>query len=202
MKRTHPAADDGGLHRRTYLTLGAAALGATALSGFSRAQSDGTLRYGYGGAPYLLPIEPTEAAEAEPNDACFDAQPIAQNATVSGTLEDNGVDWYGIDLREGAAVDVVFDREPTAGVTGVVVYGPDCEFRTMRQVGHDGSVRLGLVPRSAGTHYVQVVDVEAGEGAYEVLVEPTDGLADPTPADEDVYGTQDYGEQGFGGVPV
>jgi len=193
------------MDRRTYLVLTGAAAGTAALSGVSPGRvgaTDSNLRYGYGGVPILVPVESTTTDEVEPNDACATADAIASNAAVAGSLEPAGVDWYSIDLAAGDEVDVVFDRVSETGVTGVVAYGPGCAFQTLRQVGTPREIAVTVTAETTGTHYVEIVDVEEGDGDYSMLIEPTDAVTSPTEVDPEEYGEQAYGQYGYGGIPA
>lgn len=223
------------LDRRTYLTLAAAVAGGAATAGCAnlpggadrpRSGEASQLRFGYGGAPLLLLAGSAGAAaasEVEPNDACATATPVRPNETVTGTLDAAEVDWFAVDLAADEAFDVVFDRASASGVTNVAVYGPDCGFLTLRQVGTDREVSVPAHTDGAGTYFVEIVDVEEGDGEYAVRVEPerttatptvtptTTPTASPTPTASDTpsptatavadeYGEQGYGEYGYGGV--
>jgi hypothetical protein len=201
----HPERDEKKetLDRRTYLQIasGAAIVGGMAgCLGNARAQET---RYGYGGERYVLDSTALDAeslnltAESEPNDACIDANPIALDTDISGTLESAGVDWYGFDLAADTAFEVVFDRVPETGVTGVIVYGPDCDFLQLRQVGTTKSVRLAAAAAEAGTYKVQIVDVNSADGEYTVAIDT--GSYDTTTPEDD-YGEAGYGEAGYGGT--
>ncbi|MEF8856365.1 MAG: hypothetical protein V5A44_12830 [Haloarculaceae archaeon] len=222
MKRTPSERDDSenSMDRRSYLALAGAALGATAagcLGGADGPDSDRRLRFGYGGGPYLFAAGSAAlaaaASESEPNDACANAQAVSPDTDVSATLESSGVDWFGVDLAAGEEYEVVYDRAPATGVTSVVLYGPNCAFETMRQVGTDRQVSIGATARESGIHYVEIVDVQQGDGDYTVRVDTGSATATrtPTPTDTatatpaattiaDEYGEQGYGEYGYGGV--
>jgi hypothetical protein len=210
-----PNDDEHTIDRRTYLTLAGATVGTAAIAGCSGggATSANELRYGFGGAPVVLAAGSTAlqaSSEAEPNDACGDATPIATDTTVSGTLDAADVDWYSVDLAAEEPFDVVFDRTATDGVTNVVISGPDCSFKTLRQVGSAQETRVSATADEAGIHYVEVVDINQGDGDYTVRVDTgqeTTPTATPTPtptptptAVEDDYGEQGYGAYGYGGT--
>lgn len=222
------------MNRRSYLALAGAALGTAAvagcLGGSNGPEGGKQVRFGYGGGPFLLSVgsaalAASAASENEPNDACANAQAVSTDTDVSGTLEAAGVDWYGVDLAAGEDYDVVFDRVPSNGVTSIVLYGPGCTFKTLRQVGTESQIQVSATAGESGTHYVEVVDVQKGDGDYTMRVDtgsstatatptPTDtATATPTPTDTatatptptattvaDEYGEQGYGEYGYGGV--
>ena len=177
MKRTPPDRDDGGIDRRTYLALAGAALGTATLAGClggNDTPEDRQVHFGYGGGPFMLAVGSAAlaaAGESEPNDACANASPITTDTTVSGTLESAGVDWFGFDLGAGEEYEVRFDRVPATGVTSVVLYGPGCTFETLRQVGTDREISLGATADEAGTYYVEVVDIQQGDGDYSLYVD-------------------------------
>lgn len=234
MRRTPSEGDDGRIDRRTYLALAGAALGtatvAGCLGGGDGPDGGKEIRFGYGGGPFMLAagsMALAAASEEEPNDACENAQPVSADTDISGTLEAAGVDWYGVDLAAGEDYDVVFDRVSSTGVTNVVLYGPGCTFKTLRQVGTEKQISVGATADESGTHYVEIVDVQQGDGDYSLRVDtgsstatatatpsPTDtATATPSPTDTatatpsptattvaDEYGEQGYGEYGYGGV--
>ncbi|WP_229125847.1 hypothetical protein [Halapricum desulfuricans] len=198
--------DEAGLDRRTYLQIAggvAIAGGAAGCLGSARAKE---VQYGYGGDPMVLDAESLSTdsvdltVESEPNDTCTNANPIATDTEVSGTLEPAGVDWFGFDVESGTSFDIVFDRVPETGVTGVVVYGPGCEYQQLRQVGTDRQVRLTTTASESGTHTVEIVDVNDADGDYTVAIDTGSLDTDPTPTPEDDYGEAGYGEAGYGGV--
>lgn len=184
---------DDSIDRRTYLQLAGATAGAAALAGCGDlldggSSGDTTLHFGYGGGPFLLSASTAAAlaaSESEPNDACANANPIDLDTDVGGTLESAGVDWYSVDLSAGDEVDVLFDRVPSTGVTNVVLYGPDCTFLTLRQVGTDQQIGLSLTAEESGTHYVEVADVEEAAGDYAVRVDTGQTTATPSPTPTD-----------------
>jgi len=205
--------DDRTMDRRTYLTLAGVTAGTVAVAGCSTGDvastARTTVRYGFGGAPVLLSSGSTALAESEPNDACGDATAISTDTTVSGTLDAADADWYSVDLDAGETFDVVFERAASDGITNVVISGPGCSFKTLRQVGSGQEVRLSATADEAGIHYVEVVDLNEGDGDYAVRVDTggeTTETATPTPTStetatsvEDDYGEQGYGEYGYGG---
>ena len=203
----HPERDEktAALDRRTYLRIagGAAIVGGMAgCLGETRAEE---VRYGYGGERYVLDSATLESnslnltAESEPNDACTNANPIELDTDISGSLEAAGVDWYSFDLSADTAFEVVVDRVPETGVTGVVVYGPDCDFLQLRQVGTSQSVRLAATASEAGTYTVEVTDINSADGEYTVAID-TGSYDTSTPTPEDDYGEAGYGEAGYGGT--
>jgi len=181
------SADDGDrIDRRTCLKVAGAAVGGAALAtGFDLdtddvADAGSQLHFGYGGGPILVAgASALATGESEVNDASANADPIDTDTEVSGTLETAGVDWFAFDATAEESFDVVFDRVSADGVTSVVVYGPDCGFLGLRQVGTDRQVAIPETPVETGTHYVEVVDVQAGDGDYTLQV-VTDGSATAT----------------------
>jgi hypothetical protein len=225
MRRTPSERDEteNSMNRRSYLALAGATLGTAAvagcLGGSDEPESGREVRFGYGGGPVLLSVGSAALAAAsatsenEPNDTCTNAQAVSTDTDVSGTLESAGVDWYGVELSSGEDYDVVFDRVPSAGVTNVVLYGPDCAFKTLRQVGSGSRIQISATARESGTHYVEIVDVQEGNGDYTMRVDTESASATPSPTDTatatpsptattvaDEYGEQGYGGYGYGGV--
>jgi len=99
----------------------------------------------------------------------------------------------------------------TDGVSSVVLYGPDSDYKDLVFVGIDDPARVVETAATTGTHFVEVVDVQRSKGAYSLALTadsdsgtPTQtATATPTPTAtplDDDYGTQTYGEYGYGGV--
>jgi hypothetical protein len=209
-----PTEDPVKLNRRSVLMLAGATAGTTAMAGCSSGETvsgavETQVRYGFGGVAVLVSATSSalvSAGEAEPNDACADATAIETDTTVSGTLQQATVDWFAVELTAGDRFDIVFSRVPSDGVTNLVVSGPGCTFKTLRQVGTGQEVRVSATADETGTHYVEIVDIEEGSGDYSVRVD-TDPTTTPTPTPTptstptpvDEYGEQGYGEYGFGG---
>jgi len=222
------------IDRRTYLKLAAVAAGTgaatSALGGDlleDAADAASEIHFGYGGGPILVAAASALAGgESEVNDACATADPISTDTDIAATLEAAGADWYAFDATAGDEFEVVFDRAATDGITSVVVYGPDCSFLGLRQVGTGRQVSIPETPVESGTHYVEVADVQASSGDYTLQV-VTDGSATPTATPTpsptatdtpsptptatptpsptatevvDEYGEQGYGEHGYGGA--
>jgi cell division septation protein DedD len=72
---------------------------------------------------------------------------------------------------------------PSTGVTSVVLYGPGCTFKTLRQVGTESQIQISATAQESGTHYVEIVDVQEGDGDYTMRVDTGSSTATPTPTD-------------------
>ena len=93
------------------------------------------MQYGYGGDPVVLDAEAlaseslTLTAESEPNDAMVNANPIATDTEVTGSLEPAGADWYAVELasdtgwRVAAFGTNVLDEEIVAEVIPSAEFG-------------------------------------------------------------------------------
>lgn len=205
-------------NRRTYLQLAGGVAATAGCVGRQGAGSPETqLRVlklvGYGGAMVTTgtSFQAVEAgtSEVEPNDTRADATPILKNQEVSGRLEADEVDWYAFDAEAGEPLTVRLDRQNRSGVSLLALYDPDGTFEN--QVYLSGGITpLETTAATAGTYFVQVVDVEDGASPYTLTVEgnpdetptstPTPTPTPTTTEQDDDYGEQGYGEFGFGGV--
>jgi hypothetical protein len=171
--------------------------------------------YGYGGDQVLASASETvTVSESEPNDSQGEAMSVSLGTEIAGQLERAGVDWFAFDADSGETVTARFTRSATDGVTSVVLYGPDGDFGDLVFVGSDDPVDLVETVETAGTHYVEVVDVQNSDGDYTLaLTSGSTSTSTPTPTStptvtatptattvEDDYGEQSYGEYGYGGV--
>ncbi|WP_436932539.1 pre-peptidase C-terminal domain-containing protein [Halosimplex halobium] len=163
----------------------------------------------------------TSDSESEPNDTRATATPIQTGVNVNGRLSPAEVDWFAFDVAGGATLTVQLTKNGKAGVVSLVAYDTSGSFVNEVYVSSDAPVDLEFVAAETGTYFVQIVDVESGNGAYELRVDTTGGqrTATPTPtptatetatptatstetataADSD-YGLQGYGEYGYGGT--
>jgi len=211
------------LSRRSYVTLSALA-GIPAL-GFFDGEPGGeeTVEvqvkelFGYGGTLYATStttqtLMTTETDIDEPNDTISEATPIAADVDVNGYLTEGDVDWFAFDLAAGDGITARLDFESDLGVVGLVLYDADGDFVDERYL----SASQGYVDYTAGstgTHFAQVVDVEADAGSYVIRISTGEGTgtetATATPTEttiatvteiDDEYGEQGYGEYGYGGV--
>lgn len=157
--------------------------------------------YGYGGNRVLA-----ETAETEPNGRRGTAQEVSLGTKITAKLERAGVDWFAFEAESGQRVVAEFDRSSTDGVTGVIVYGPGGDYKNLVFVGTDEGVNVVETVDTTGPHYVEVVDIQEGDGDYTLTLTTGSGTKtttedQPTVASaEDDYGEQTYGEQTFGGI--
>jgi hypothetical protein len=134
--------------------------------------------YGYGGsgaietaATTALTVDSTETlTQTEANAERSTAMAITPGALVEAELDPATVDWFGFDATEGDPITVEYERSPAVGVTGVIVYGPDGSFKEKLFVGTDSPHRLSTTATTTGTHFVQVIDIEEGDGPYSFTV--------------------------------
>jgi hypothetical protein len=199
------AADDGTEHetddeqtllgRRAYLGLagtavGAAAIGVSQLSNQS-GSPDGVTEmaplaaYGYGGAPVVQQSSSLVAAtgsETEPNDEIATATPVDSGVPTEGVLTTAEVDWFAIEAAAGDEIVAELARASNTGVVTMAIHGPDGDNLDVRNFGKAGPVQLVETARTTGTHYVQVVDLNNGDGSYTLTVWAGDGsTSTPTP---------------------
>ena len=208
------ASGDVGLTRRSYLagagTAAAALAGCTGRTGGTGVNPVTVFSYGGGAAIYQSAKISTAITESEPNDTQQNATSVALGTRIDGTLETSDSDWYALELSSGQRMAVTFQRSPQTGVTAVIAYDADGEFSNLRYVSTDEAVTFEVTAETTGTYHVQVVDTQSSDGAYTLSLESasetesteTDsGTETPTsPSVEDDYGTQGYGEYGYGGI--
>jgi hypothetical protein len=160
------------LGRRSYLSLAATAVAAVA--GCSGQKS--TVReeidlqplgvYGYGGTS----VRSRESVslvvtKSEPNNGRTKATPIELGSPVDGTLASGDTDWYAFDVTD-EEVRVDFERHSGDGITVVVLYGPGGEFVDFVYATSSEAVQVLEPIEEGGTHYVELLDVQGGEGEY------------------------------------
>jgi len=192
--------------RRDVLKLaGAATAGAAATYLTDDGGDDASLQaletYGYGGGPVIsqqsLSVATTTetsvstTTESEPNNEPGTAVPIDLGTEVSGDLTAADVDYFAFETAAGDPISVSFTRETTPGVTAVILYATDGSYLDLVYVGSSVPTTLTATAETAGTHYLQIVDVENGDGPYTVTVtagtdgttteEPTTTTATPEP---------------------
>jgi hypothetical protein len=186
--------------------------------------------YGYGGggaigtaATATLTVDSSETlTQTEANAERSTAMAITPGALVEAELDPATVDWFGFDATEGDPITVEYERAPAVGVTSVVVYGPDGSFKEKLFVGTDSLHRLSTTATTTGTHFVQVIDIEEGDGPYSftVLLETVDdgsgsddgstddgsgsddsSGSDDGSTDDGTDGSTDSGQSPYGGTP-
>jgi cell division septation protein DedD len=175
------------LDRRAYLTLGSAvALGLAGCLDDSDAGADSGsdakhLAYGYGGAPVQRERVPGAASEQEPNDDRSVATVIQPGSEVTGEISGGETDWFALGIAAGADLTVDYTTVDAGGVSAVVLYGPDGQFLNQLYVSTTETVGLTETAERDGTYYVQVVNVEHGDGGYTLSVSTEGNSATPTP---------------------
>jgi len=172
------------LDRRTYMLMAggaaAAAVGGTAsgsvsASGTSVSQPD---LYGYGGNSLRLDGQETTLSvqsietitEVEDNDERTTAMEISTDAQVNATLDTATVDWFAFEAASGDPITVEYDRENSVGITGLILYGPDGSFKDKLYVGTGSLHTFSDTAEQTGQHYLQVIDITDGAGAYSFAV--------------------------------
>jgi hypothetical protein len=214
------------LDRRSLLA--AAGVAAASVAGCAGTNEPSTVEpvsaFGFGGAPVIQQASTLSlsVSESEPNDTEGNAMEIDYGTTVTGRLTVSDSDWYAVELPSDDDTVVSFERAAPTGVTAVILYEPSGQFDNLRYVTTDQPVSFSPTVEASGTHYVQVVDTQDSAGTYKLLVgrggtvtatptETATPTATPTEtatptatstatASETDYGTQGYGEYGYGGV--
>lgn len=178
--------------------------------------------FGYGGAALETSVQKmmvaTQDAESEPNDTRGNATPIQKGVNVTGQLESAEVDWFAFDASSDATLTVQFTKESASGVVSMAIYGTAGEFIDELYVSSDATATREFTASASGTYFAQIVDIEAGDSAYELRVDSssdtTTETATPTATETATatttetettttssdYGTQGYGEYGYGGT--
>jgi hypothetical protein len=181
--------------------------------------------FGYGGVALETSAKSmavaTQDAESEPNDTRGTATPVQKGVDVTGQLEAAEVDWFAFEASSDATITTQFTKESSTGVVSVAVYDTNGEFIDEIYVSSDATATREFTATTSGTYFVQIVDVEAGDGSYVLRVDssassdtttetmtPTATATEtetPTPtatttATGSDYGTQSYGEYGYGGT--
>jgi hypothetical protein len=162
------------LDRRSYLLMaGTAAASIAGCTGESSPpamalEMNPPTTYGYGGTKALSQTAVTTVTteETEPNDDRKEATQVSTGTEISGDLSTAEVDWYTVDVAAGDDIIVDFDRSSDSGVTAVVLYGPNGDYLNLVYVGNGDVVRLEETARESGAHFVEVIDVQEGSGAY------------------------------------
>lgn len=187
--------------RRSYLAIaGAAVASAAGLAGGERdavdvpAATRPVTTYGYGGGPVVrerslsaataatASLAAASVAESEPNDTMGEATLVSTGATASGTLESAGVDWWAVDLAAGDRLDVTVERAADTGVVAAATYDPNGDNLDVRYVGsgQPTTIDVDSAPTS-GRHYVELVDVQQGDGDYALQFGDGSGSSTATP---------------------
>jgi len=215
--------NSSGLDRRSYLAVAAGLASAAGCLGTGRADDGTHVRVpkmiGYGGvvlAPSVSSVTlATSDSESEPNDTRVTATPIQTGVDVKGQLNPAEGDWFAFDAAGGATLTVQLAKEGKTGVVSLVAYDTSGSFVDEVYVSSDAPVDLEFVAAETGTYFVQIVDVESGNSAYELRVDTTGGettatateTTTPTPtptetatATDNEYGLLGYGEYGYGGT--
>jgi len=140
-------------------------------------------RYGYGGAPVAASsaaLAVAAASESEPNDTKSNATGISRAETVEGSLSGAEVDWYAFDAADGETVTVTYETTASSGVSSVALYDAEENFRDQIYASAPSTVELSD-STTEGTNFVQVLNVENGEGDYTIRVDPAGENDSTTP---------------------
>ena len=202
------------LDRRSYMLLasGAAAAAATGGVASASAAASGTEinqpeLYGYGGGSLLPNREhitlvgsttvSRSVTQTEENAERAEAMAIEAGVQVNATLDPATVDWFAFDASEGDSITIEYDRETTTGLTGVLLYDPDGQFKEKLYVATGNVHRVRSQAEEAGEHFVQVIEVKNGDGPYSftVLLEEDDEEGEDRDDDGDEQDSDDGDEQ-------
>ncbi|WP_138004384.1 hypothetical protein [Halalkalirubrum salinum] len=204
-----PPDDDGGddqpkLSRRSYLLLAGTAVatvaGQTGDSGVASAKTaDATTvnapdTYGYGGgsvlsqptAPEITAIRPLESDSSRDstNKTITTAEEISLDTAVNSTLPADTSRWYALSVTEGQTIQVDFQRSDPSGVTALVLYDADGDFCSLRYTATDAPVQLLDTIETSETAYLQIVDVQNGDGDYTFTASVGESTPDAEESDE------------------
>lgn len=128
-------------------------------------------------------------AQTEDNEEIETALEVSPGTTIEATLEPKTVDWITFPAASGDPIEVEYQRSDPQGVTGIILYGPEGNFDELIYAGSDSPVSLGSVASEAGSHFVQIVDVQEGDGDYALTVR-----LDSDGSDGDVSAQSPYGD--------
>lgn len=193
---TGESGDGVSLSRRNYMTLAgtaaASTLGYLGATGQAAAASPSVAAYSYGGTPML---EQSTLEETEPNGRSDDATRIQSGVGVLGTLESDEIDWFTFDASKGDDLRATFDREKGTGVSVVILHGRNQQYLNRTYVDSDAPSEVTAAARYSGAHYVQVLDIQNGDGDYTLTVRAG---SESTDSNLEEYGVQGYGDYGYG----
>jgi hypothetical protein len=200
--------ESSSLDRRTYMLMAggaaAAAIGGTAggsvsASGTAISQPD---LYGYGGGSLKPDGQVTtlhsvaaldSVTEVEDNDERATAMEISPGVQVDATLETATVDWFVFGAQAGDPITIEYDRVNDVGITGLILYGPDGNYKNKLWVGTGSPHTFEGIAETSGDHYFQVIDVTDGAGDYSFSVWLQDEVGETTcGADGSGDGQQPY----------
>ena len=196
-----PQEDTVRLSRRTFLKMSGVAASVSALAvdqsnGVPVPESTKLEVYGYGGQKMFEQrgsitasafagqvSQLTSTSESEPNDTQATANEVTVGSTVTAELSAAEVDWYSFDAAKGQSVVAELDRDAESGVTALILYDSDGEYIDLRYIGTGQPSRIDLDSAStAGTYFLQVVDIQSGSGPYTLTIQDATNITEtPTP---------------------
>jgi hypothetical protein len=111
---------------------------------------------------------------------------------VTGPLTPGDTDWFAFEAAD-EEITIEYTRPTDVGITVLALFDAAGYI-----VGHQftrGQQTVSLSETTtAGTYFVQIVNIEDGDGEYTVTVR--------SESTESTYGVQGYGEYGYGGTPA
>lgn len=138
--------------------------------------------YGYGGAStgpgggsttVLASASTAVLTQTEDNDERATAMQISPDTLVEADLGPATVDWFTFDASTDDPITVEYERSASVGVTGLILYDPDGNFVDQLYVGTDTVHQLTSTATMSGGYFLQVIDVEEGDGPYSFTVSLT-----------------------------
>lgn len=196
-EEAEPKSDENSssLKRRSYLKYlaGTTTITAVIYGGESLSKDlfpNGLRQYGYGGVPIGVAAgaQVDTITESEPNDRKSAANEVGTGTTVSGTLSAGEVDWYTFETATTEDQSIVYERMSEDGVTVLVIYGSDGQFHDQLYVSATDPVEVSDVQVEGETFYVQIVDVEDGNGEYTLKNQVS--TTDSTSTEQEPFGDQ------------
>lgn len=176
----------GQLSRRSFVMLASGATVAAAGASFGTASPTTTVTqpdaYGYGGASagpgggattVVAKRATTVTTQTTDNDERANALNISPGTLVETELAADSVDWFTFDAAVDDPITVEYERSASVGVTGLILYDPDGNFVNQLYVGTDTVHQLTSTATMSGGYFLQVIDVEEGDGPYSFTVSVT-----------------------------
>jgi hypothetical protein len=138
--------------------------------------------YGYGGASagpdggtttVVAKRAKTVTTQTTDNDERANALKISPGTLVETELDADSVDWFTFDATADDPITVEYERSASVGVTGLILYDPDGNFINQLYVGTDTVHQLTSTAATSGGYFLQVIEVEEGDGPYSFTVSLT-----------------------------
>ncbi|MBV0902741.1 carbohydrate-binding domain-containing protein [Haloarcula salina] len=160
------------INRRTCLKL--AGLAATSLAGCAGNGGPTTggaaAGFGYGGSPAVTEqVAATDVTEiAELGSVARSVRTIDFDAPLSTTLAPGASDLFAFQATDATDLTISYKSTGEAGLTALGFFDPEGELVSQAYARPNVPVYIPESISTAGTHYVQVLDLSRGGGAYDL----------------------------------